>query len=91
MIASRYGAVPVVREVGGLCDTIKPYNPETGEGNGFTFVTYNAHDMLDAIRRSVKLYGNKTQWEHLVSNAMNMDFSWNASAKKYIEMYESLR
>ena len=91
MIASRYGAVPVVREVGGLCDTIKPYNPETGEGNGFTFVTYNAHDMLDAIRRSVKLYNNKTQWEHLVSNAMNMDFSWNASAKKYIEMYESLR
>ena len=91
LIASRYGAVPVVRMVGGLYDTIKSYNPETGEGNGFTFVTYNAHDMLDAVRRSIVIYNDKKQWKRLVSNAMNMDFSWDASAKKYIEMYESLR
>ena len=90
MIASRYGTVPVVREAGGLYDTIKPYDPQTGKGNGFTFVTYNAHDMLDAIRRSVALYRDKDQWASVRANAMRMDFSWNASAKKYIEMYDSL-
>ncbi len=90
MIASRYGTVPVVRETGGLYDTIKPYNPETGEGNGITFVTYNAHDMLNAIHRVTALYHDADRWCELVANAMNADFSWGASAKKYLEMYEGL-
>ncbi len=90
MIASRYGTVPVVRETGGLYDTIKPYNPETGEGNGITFVTYNAHDMLNAIHRACAFYNDADRWSELVKNAMSVDFSWNASAKKYLEMYDNL-
>ena len=90
MIASRYGTVPVVRETGGLYDTIKPYNTEDKTGNGITFKTYNAHDMYDAVRRAVELYSNKRQWKALRTNAMSADFSWSASAKKYLEMYEDL-
>lgn len=90
MIASRYGTVPIVRETGGLFDTIKPFNTETGEGNGFTFKTYNAHDMLDAVRRALALYKDGKVWSKLVSKTMSADFSWSASAKKYLEMYESL-
>ena len=85
MIASRYGAVPIVRETGGLYDTIKPFNPETSEGNGITFVTYNAHDMLDAIRRAVALYKTPA-FKTLRKNAMTTDFSWSASAEKYLAM-----
>ncbi len=90
MIASRYGTVPIVRETGGLADTIKPFNPETGEGNGITFVTYNAHDMLDAIRRALAIYSDSGKWTALTERAMSMDFSWNASAKTYLAMYEEL-
>ncbi len=90
MIASRYGTVPIVRETGGLADTIHPYNPETGEGNGITFVTYNAHDMLDAVRRAVGIYRDKAQFEKLRYNAKTADFSWSASAKRYIDMYNEL-
>ena len=90
MIASRYGTIPIVRETGGLYDTIKPYITSDGSGNGFTFKTYNAHDTLDAVRRALSLYCDKEEWSKLVANAMNMDFSWNASAKKYLEMYETV-
>ncbi len=90
MIASRYGTVPVVRETGGLYDTIKPYNPEDKTGNGITFKTYNAHDMYDAVRRAIELFKNKRQWKALRTNAMNTDFSWNSSAIKYLEMYDNL-
>ncbi len=90
MIASRYAAVPIVREAGGLYDTIKPFNPETGEGNGVTFCTYNAHDMLDAIRRTLDLYKNSNLWKRLLKNAAEKDFSWNASARLYLHMYASL-
>lgn len=90
MMASRFGTIPVVREVGGLFDTIKPYNPQTGEGNGVTFVTYNADDMLDAVLRTVSLYEDKKNWNKLVRNAMSADFSWNSSALKYIEMYNNI-
>ena len=89
MIASRYGAVSIVRETGGLYDTIKPFNPETGEGNGITFVTYNAHDMLDAIRRAVALYKSPA-FKTLRKNAMTTDFSWSASAEKYLTMYREV-
>jgi len=92
MIASRYGTVPIVRETGGLFDTIKPYNKYTGEGNGFTFANYNAHEMKDVVENSIKLYmENPAEWSHLVKSAMNMDFSWRVSAKKYIDIYEKLQ
>lgn len=90
MIASRYGAIPIVRETGGLYDTIKPFNPETGEGNGVTFYAYNAHDMLDAIRRAIALWNDENDRKKLVRNAITADFSWNASAAKYADLYKSM-
>ena len=90
MICSAYGTVPVVRETGGLYDTIKPYNIYNGEGNGFTFANYNAHEMKDALQRAVELYNNKKKWTMLVKTAMETDFSWNVSANKYIEMYRNV-
>ncbi len=90
MIASVYGTVPIVREVGGLFDTIKPFNPESGVGNGLTFYSYNAHDMMDAVRRAVSLYESGDSWSTLVQNAMAHDFSWDASAKGYLGIYNTL-
>jgi len=90
MIASRYGTVPVVRETGGLYDTIKPYNKYTGEGNGFTFANYNAHEMKDAVKRAVELYSDKKKWNNLVKAVMDVDFSWNASAEKYMDLYKDV-
>ena len=88
MIASRYGTVPIVRETGGLYDTIKPYTPEGG--NGFTFANFNAHDMLYVIREAEAVYRYKSKWNALVKKIMKIDFSWNASAKKYLETYDKL-
>lgn len=88
MIASRYGAVPVVRETGGLYDTIKYYDDETGDGNGFTFKEYNAHDMLFTLRKAVALYTNeKDKWKALCQKCMKIDFSWNVSAEAYLALY----
>ena len=90
MISSAYGTVPVVREAGGLYDTIKPYNEYNGEGNGFTFANYNAHEMKDAVARAISLFHNKEKWEKLVRATMEADFSWSASAEKYIELYRNI-
>lgn len=90
MIACRYGTVPIVRETGGLFDSIKAFNPVTGEGNGVTFATYNAHDMLDAVRRAISMFNDKPLWRKLRKNAFASDFSWDASAKQYLEMYNTL-
>ena len=90
MISSVYGAVPVVREAGGLYDTIKPYNEYTGEGNGFSFANYNAHEMKDAIKKAVTLFNNKEKWEKLLLNVMSVDFSWKASAEKYLNLYREI-
>ena len=89
MIASRYGAVPIVRETGGLYDTIKPYGFD-GSGNGFTFSAYNAHDMLYVIREAIDLYGEADKWKALVKKVMRVDFSWNVSAAEYMACYEAL-
>ena len=89
MIASRYGTVPIVRETGGLYDTIKPYGVD-GSGNGFTFAAYNAQDMLHVIKEAVTLYGDKEKWTELVKKVMRVDFSWDASAAEYISCYEDL-
>lgn len=90
LFSLRYGTVPIVRETGGLNDTIKPYNELTGEGTGFTFPNYNAHEMLDAIRRALGFYGQKDIWEAIIRNGMKQDFSWNKSAREYMELYNKL-
>jgi len=90
LIALSYGTIPIVRETGGLKDTIQSYNEFTGEGNGFSFAEYNAHDMLYTIRRAIDFFSNKDIWHKIVRKAMKEDFSWEESAKKYIELYESL-
>ena len=88
MLACRYGAVPIVRETGGLKDSIRDCGD--GEGNGFTFRTYNADDMLHAIRRGLGAYHNKADWPLIVDRAMRSDFSWGRSANEYIRLYKSL-
>lgn len=88
MIAARYGTIPVVRETGGLRDSIKDYG--SGEGNGYTFKTYNAHDMLGAMERTCNCYRNQEAWTKLQQLAMASDFTWSNSAKKYIDLYKSI-
>ena len=84
MIASRYGTVPIVRETGGLYDSIKPVG---NGGNGFTFANYNAYDMLYVIREAINCYYNKDFWPQLVKRVMSVDFSWQRSAKEYERVY----
>ncbi len=88
MVALRYGTVPIVRETGGLKDTIT--DSGDGKGNGFTFKSYDAYDMLDAIRRSLAAYADKAGWQKLVERALKCDNSWGRSAKEYIKLYEEL-
>ena len=89
MVALRYGTIPIVRATGGLKDSIIDYGEENG--NGFTFKTYNAHDMNGAIERAKGLYyGEKGLWKDLVVHAMGCDFSWKASAQKYLDVYQSV-
>ncbi len=91
MIALRYGSVPIVRETGGLRDTVLSYNKFTDEGNGFTFFNYNAHDMLHTVRRAVHYYQNNHDvWYKLIVRGMTGDYSWYSSAGKYMELYESM-
>ncbi len=88
MVALRYGTLPIVRETGGLKDSITDCGD--GEGNGFTFKTYNAYDMLGAIYRGVEAYNDKQGWQVLVKRALECDMSWGKSANEYIRMYKSL-
>ncbi len=88
MVALRYGTIPIVRETGGLRDSI--HDSGDGEGNGFTFSSYNAHDMLNAILRAKAGYENPEGWQMLMKRAMECDFSWSASAKRYVEMYDQV-
>lgn len=90
LISFRYGTIPVVRETGGLNDTVIPYNEETGEGTGFSFNNYNAHDMLHTIERAVSFYDQKGVWNKLVNRVMDLDYSWHNSAKKYSKLYNKL-
>ena len=88
MVALRYGTVPIVRETGGLKDTIT--DSGDGKGNGFTFKSYDAYDMLDAIRRGITAYYDRENWPALVERALRCDNSWGKSAKEYIELYKSI-
>ena len=90
MISMRYGTIPIVRETGGLCDSVEPYNQFTGSGNGFSFANYNAHEMLGTIQAALNCYHSKEIWLGLQHSAMTADFSWQRSAKEYYMLYESL-
>ena len=90
MIAMRYGSIPVVRQTGGLKETVQSYNPETGEGCGFSFHDYNAQDMLSEINRSLDTYADKEAWAGLCKNAMSIDFSWNIPARQYLALYRKI-
>ncbi|MCR4764501.1 MAG: glycogen synthase GlgA [Lachnospiraceae bacterium] len=88
LMALRYGTIPIVRQTGGLRDTVEPYNRFESSGTGFGFLNYNAHEMLGTIREAEALYyDNKREWNKMVDRAMKVDFSWKVSAGKYQEMY----
>lgn len=88
IIAMRYGTLPIVRETGGLKDTVQPYNEFTGEGTGFSFSNYNGDEMGDAVFRAARLFwDNHDAWNQLVTQAMSQDFSWTRSADKYLDLY----
>ena len=91
IISMRYGTLPIVRETGGLRDTVAAYNEYTGEGTGFSFGAYNSEDMYHVINYAMRsFYDNKKAWDKLVDNAMSADFSWTVSAEKYLDMYRSI-
>ncbi len=90
LIAMRYGAIPIVRETGGLVDTVPPINPETGEGRGITFKCFNAHDMLSAVERAAALYQNRPLCETILRANMRAPIGWKESAQKYMDVYHSL-
>ena len=88
IIAMRYGTLPIVRETGGLKDTVQPYNEFTGEGTGFSFSHFNGDEMGDAVFRAARLFwDNRKAWDQLVTQAMSQDFSWTRSADKYLDLY----
>ena len=91
LISLRYGTVPIVRETGGLKDTVEPYNEYESKGTGFSFANYNAHEMLNTIRYAEHVYYNKKrEWNKIIDRGMASDFSWNSSARKYEDLYTRL-
>lgn len=91
LMSLRYGTVPIVRETGGLKDTVEPYNEFENRGTGFSFANYNAHEMLESVRYAKYIYYNKKrEWNKIIDRAMAMDYSWKASALKYQELYDWL-
>ena len=91
LISLRYGTVPIVRETGGLRDTVQPYNQYENTGTGFSFANYNAHEMLDAVRFAKSVYyDKKREWNKIVDRGMETDFSWKTSAKNYEDLYQRL-
>ena len=91
LMSLRYGTIPIVRETGGLKDTVLPYNEYEKTGTGFGFVNYNAHEMLDTIRYAISVYYNrKRQWNKMIERGMEQDFSWNNSTKQYEKLYDEL-
>lgn len=90
IISLRYGTIPIVRETGGLKDTVIPYNQYTDQGLGFTFTNYNAHEMLDAVKRALDTYHHREVWRRMILRGMNQDNSWQHSAKEYKKLYNNL-
>ena len=90
LISMRYGTIPVVHAVGGLKDTVVPYNPAEGTGNGVNFQSYNAWDMYDAIMRGIAIWSDPEERDQIMVNGMSWDYSWDVSADKYLKLYESV-
>lgn len=90
LIALRYGSIPIVRETGGLKDTVAAYNEYTWEGNGFSFTNYNADELYNILQYALWIYQDKKRWNNLIEHAMNSDNSWNRSAQIYLDMYREL-
>jgi starch synthase len=91
MYSQRYGTVPIVRAVGGLVDTVRPYNPKNGQGTGFLFADYDPRALLETLRAALGAFPNRKLWTRLQKNGMRMDFSWDRSAGEYVKMYKRLR
>ena len=89
LIALRYGSIPIVRETGGLKDTISAFNKYTGKGNGFSFKNYNAYEMVNIIEEALDTFKNKDVWNSIVKQALDSNNSWEKSAKDYLKLYES--
>jgi starch synthase len=87
----KYGTVPIVRATGGLDDTIEPWDARTGKGTGFKFTEYNGESLLLTIKQALQAFRDQSSWQVLMKNGMNRDFSWNASAKEYVRLYEKVR
>jgi starch synthase len=85
-----YGTVPIVRETGGLADTVIKYNEKTEEGNGFVFKKYDTEEMIKEIKRALKLFEDKKIWQKIMRAGMKCDFSWDVSAKRYVELYKTI-
>ena len=90
LIAMRYGTIPIVRETGGLFDTVTPVDINTMKGRGLTFKLYNAHDMLDAVKRATELYKDKAKRDTVISNIMRYDCSWKKPAEEYMKIYSEI-
>jgi len=87
----RYGTVPIVRATGGLDDTIEPWDARTGKGTGFKFPDYNSEALLASIRQALAAYQDRAGWQKLMRNGMAKDFSWAASAREYVRVYERVQ
>ncbi len=87
----RYGTIPVVRNTGGLADTVREYDPLSKNGNGFKFFAYSGEEFLNSVYDAVNLYKNKEDWKLLVKNAMDYDYSWDKSANEYLKLYQKLK
>lgn len=91
LMSLRYGTVPIVRETGGLKDTVEAYNEYTQEGTGFSFANYNAHEMMHTLQYAMSVYYEKPKaWSGLIERGMRQDFSWGASVREYEKLYEKL-
>jgi glycogen synthase len=87
----KYGTVPIVRATGGLDDTFEHWDPRTGKGTGFKFTDYNGEALLLTVKEALKAFRDQSSWQQLMRNGMTKDFSWNASAREYIRVYERVR
>jgi len=87
LISFKYGTIPVVRKTGGLADTVHDYDPETGKGDGFVFKEYSSEALLYTIKRAIETFKDKKVWKKMQAKVMDYDYSWDASAKKYISLY----
>lgn len=90
MISFKYGTIPVARQTGGLKDSVREFDPQTGEGEGFTFTAYKAEDLFAAIKKALSVYKDKESWGKLVRHVMGLDFSWTASAREYLKLYSRI-